>query len=130
MSSETIIVLGIDAVAKTALALGEKHVRRSAAALYVEGEMIMSASKPLVPVDTGALRSSGFVNPPAVSLGGFGKDVEVVLGYGGAAAGYAAIVHNDLSAKHTVGQALYLEEPSLAAIPGMPQRIADAAGGD
>ena len=58
-------------------------------ALYMEGERIMAASKQLVPVDLGILRSSGHVRLP-IELG---KTIIVELGYGGAAKEYALYVH-------------------------------------
>ena len=65
-------------------------VRLGSAALFQEGEKIMAKSKRRVPVFHGALRSSGHVQLPRRTSSG---DVEVVLGYGGAAASYAVFVH-------------------------------------
>ena len=106
-------------------------------ALYTEGEQIMSASKPLVPVDTGALRASGYVEQPAISE----DKVTVELGYGGPAAqqnpksgestdGYAIYVHENLEAHHRVGQAHYLSDPFYAAQGGMSERIAQRMKAD
>jgi hypothetical protein len=107
-----------------------KAPQAAAAALFQEGERVMAASKLLVPVDTGALRASGHVQPPRVE----GTLVRVELGYGGVAGatvggkyvGYAVYVHENLTAAHPVGKAKYLEEPMLAALPGMGQRIGKA----
>ena len=98
-----------------------------AAALTQTAETIMTVSKTdYVPVDTGALRASGFVEPPLWAAG----RVQVQLGFGGASAPYALIVHENLTARHTVGQAKYLEIPFLAAVRGMgavlAQRASDA----
>lgn len=60
------------------------------AALFQEANKIMAKSKPLVPVFHGALRSSGHVQLPRRTASG---DIEVVLGYGGAASDYAVFVH-------------------------------------
>lgn len=91
-----------------------------AAALYQECEATMAVSKAqYAPVETGALRSSGFVEPPKVS----GTTVVVRLGYGGAAKEYALIVHERLGVNHPVGQAKYLETPVLERLPGMATRI-------
>lgn len=77
--------------------------------LYRVGQQIMADSKSrYVPVDTGVLRASGYVEPPTQS----GNVVTVTLGYGGAAQAYATIQHEDLSLHHTVGQAKYLEIPA------------------
>lgn len=110
---------------------GESQVSRLGKALYVEAQRILAESQPLVPVDTGALRASGFVTPPERN----GDTVSVELGYGGpaaqvnaktgeSAAGYALYVHENLEAHHPVGQALYLATPFNAAQTGMSERIA------
>ena len=91
--------------------------------LVSEAEGIMSESKEkFVPVMTGALRGSGFVEPPKVQ----GGNMSVTLGFGGPAAPYAVIVHeNPRSGKpggkspggemyknfSRVGQWKYLEVP-------------------
>lgn len=76
-------------------------------AIYREGERMMTLSKLQVPVDTGTLRSTGSVSEPSM----LSQHPEVSLGYGGPAAPYALIVHEDLNAHHTVGKAKYLEDP-------------------
>jgi hypothetical protein len=84
-------------------------------------ETVMTASKrDYVPVDTGALRASGFVDAPLVTATG----ARVDLGFGGPAAPYAAIVHEDLLARHPVGQAKYLEIPLRAYVQGMAAVLA------
>jgi hypothetical protein len=88
--------------------------------LYLEAEGIMAQSKELVPVDTGALRSTGIVSPPVIE----GDLVSVELGYGGPAAPYAVIVHENLEAHHPHGMAKYLEVPFDAAKRGMLDRVA------
>lgn len=101
-----------------------------AGALYREGERIMEQSKRLVPVDTGALRSTGHTALPVRD----GNKITVTLGYGGPAGaafggrevGYAIYVHENLTARHKVGQAKYLEQPALEAVSGMATRIAAA----
>lgn len=100
-------------------------------ALYQEGVGILEASKGLVPVDTGALRSSGYTAEPVYD----GMTVTVDMGYGGPAAqinpktgestdGYALIVHENLDAFHKVGTAKFLEMPFDQATEGMAQRLA------
>lgn len=100
-------------------------------ALFAEGEAIMNASKRIVPVDTGALRSSGNVQLPKREAG----KVTVTLSYGGAAAPYAVAVHEipppprkspgGRSARHTPPQQYkFLEMPFRAAQVGMAQRLA------
>ena len=60
--------------------------------LYQFGEEVMAESKSRVPVDTGALMSTGKVAPPEES----GNVIKVTLGYGDEAAGYALYVHEAL----------------------------------
>lgn len=114
--------------------LGPSARKAAHKALYREGERIMARSKDeFVPVDLGALKSTGHVSFPKDVAG----VVEVTLGYGGPAGpgvqtrdgkdwvGYAVIVHEDLTARHPVGGAKYLERPVLEAMSGMESRLAD-----
>lgn len=131
---------------------GEAAAKRLGTALYREGRGILAQSQALVPVDTGALRASGYVTPPSRE----GNEIVVAIGYGGTAtqreapirgtfkvsdsgktggrqlhetagdpAKYAIYVHEDLQAFHKVGMAKYLEIPFNAALRGMVGRIAD-----
>lgn len=117
--------------------LGDKAISSLGKALYGEAQGIMAASEPLVPVDTGALRSSGYVTPPEED----GDRVVVYLGYGGPAAkinpktlestdGYAIYVHENLEAHHPVGCAKFLELPFNQATEGMGARIANTMRAD
>jgi hypothetical protein len=92
--------------------------RETAAALKKEAEITMTESKLEVPVDTGSLRNSGFVQAPKM----FNNNISVKLGYGGVATKvnpktgelttqYAIQVHEDLSVRHRVGKAKFLEDP-------------------
>lgn len=93
--------------------------RKAAGALYEIGNEVMAESKRLVPVDTGALKGSGYVTAPAVD----GGKIEVELGYGGPAAQYAVRQHEDLSLRHPGGgQAKFLEQPLTAL--DLPREIA------
>ena len=89
-----------------------------AKATYEELQDVLKDSLPLVPVDTGALRGSGYVAEPVIEDGHITDEV----GYGGVAtkinpktleptSAYALAVHENLEAHHTVGQAKYLEQP-------------------
>ena len=89
-------------------------------ALYAEAQEIMTASKEECPVDTGALRASGHVTLPVVTP----TTVSVEMGYGGVAIPYALRQHEEMSYRHTVGKAKYLEDPLRAAESGMLERIA------
>lgn len=103
------------------------------AALYQEAEELMTAAKRLTPVDEGNLRASGHVQLPVESATG----VSVTLGFGGPAGagnvggeantadvGYAVYVHEDLTARHPVGQAKYLEQPLTERREDFSERLA------
>lgn len=100
--------------------------------LYREGTEIQTASLPLVPVDTGALRSSSYVSEPERQA----DHIIVEVGFGGVAtkvnpktgeptSTYALIVHEDLEAHHHVGQAKFLTAAAEERMDGMSQRISD-----
>jgi len=112
---------GLRTVSRQLQAASESVVPTVGASLFQEAETILTLSKTdYVPVDTGALRASGFVEPPIIAS----SQVSVTLGFGGPAAPYAVIVHEDLTKRHTVGQAKYLEVPLKARLQGMPAVLA------
>ena len=82
---------------------------KGAQALRSVGEVYMTEAKRRTPVDTGVLRSSGHVVGPEQ----VGDSWQVRLVFGGPAAPYAAIVHENLNARHPVGQSKYLESVVL-----------------
>lgn len=87
------------------------------AALYQEAEAIMAESKKQVPVDTGRLRSTGYVAAPVFVR----RSPRVEMGYG---TDYAVYVHERTELHHTVGKAKYLEDPLKAATRGFVRRLA------
>ncbi len=103
-----------------------------APALFMEGEEIIAASKPLTPVLHGFLVSSGHVNLPEIN----GNSVSVEFGFGGVAGsgnqgetnssvvGYAVPVHEDLTKHHPVGGAKFLEIPLNERKSSMSERLA------
>lgn len=89
-----------------------------AGALFIEANNVMNESKEIVPVDTGYLRASGYVDLPREGPGG----INVEMGY---TAPYAIYVHENLNARHAPGkQAKFLEQPLMKAQEGMPERVA------
>ena len=102
--------------------LPQRVIDVTQAALYQEGELIMTEAKKECPVDTGTLRSSGYTAKPKWD----GARIVVELGFGGAAAPYAVYVHERLDLRHTVGKAKYLEDPTMAALPELPARLSTA----
>lgn len=101
--------------------LGDHAADDLGAELFMEAGGIISQGQGLTPVKTGALRGSGYVAEPER----VGDTVRVEMGFGGPAAPYALIVHEDLNAFHKVGEALFMAQPFRWAITGMSQRIAD-----
>jgi len=98
----------------------------AAAALYQEALVEQKESMKRTPVDVttkrggGTLRDSHQTSPPKWK----GQNLEVTIKVGGPAAGYAVIVHEDMEAHHTVGQAKFLESTILESAPFMLARIA------
>ena len=79
---------------------------------------ILEVSQPLVPVDTGALKRSGRVEPAPNGAS--------VLVYGGGDIDYAGIVHYKLGVNHPVGQAQYVGQPLRTERPERKQATARA----
>lgn len=120
-------ITGMEQMKARLLARAHDLQRQIPAALTAEAELIMSRSKVLVPVDTGVLRGSGFVDTPTRA----GNTHRIELGYGGAADAYALIVHERLDTAHAAPtQAKYLEQPLQEAAPGLMDRLATRIGFD
>lgn len=89
-------------------------------ALYMVAEEIMTDSKTnYVPVVTGALRRSGFVNKPIITT----NRVAVELGFGGSAISYALAVHERPNG-FGQGKNKYLIKPIRTASPNIAPRMA------
>jgi hypothetical protein len=120
-------VEGSDALLALLIRGGQFAGQAMGRALTEEAQMIFDESQRLVPVQYGALRSTGTIDGPKVT----GNGVEVEIGYGGPASGgedvgYALYVHERLDVTHdTPTQAKYLEGPVAAAVPGMAGRIGE-----
>jgi hypothetical protein len=85
----------------------------------VAEEIMTDAKMHYVPVDTGALRNSGFVNQPVLA----GNSVSVTLGFGGSTVVYAMSVH-EAPAHWGQGKNKYLYKPVAAAVPTLANRLA------
>lgn len=83
-------------------------------------EIEMKESQKLVPVDTGELKESDYQDSCTKRR----NDYVASFGY---TAEHAAIVHEDLSVFHRIGQAKYLEQPFNESAPYMPSRVFDYA---
>ncbi len=115
------VTVGLDAAIQAAAEMaGSKAIHALAGALYREALDIMADSKEEVPVDLGALRSSGHVKEPVVDS----TMVRVELGYGGAAIPYALEQHENLGLRHDDGKAKYLSDPLYAHANGLDDRLA------
>ena len=79
---------------------------------------ILEKSQPLVPVLTGALKSSGRVEPAPKGAS--------VLVYGGGKINYAGYVHYILTNKHPVGQAQFVGQPLRTEGPAREKATARA----
>lgn len=99
-------------------------------ALKEEADAIMEESRNQVPVDTGTLKESAYVEEPQVA----GNEIVVNFGYGGPndkvnpksgkpASEYAIYVHERTDLKHPTGKAKFLEDPLNNALRGMDERI-------
>lgn len=119
--SMTIEISGVPELLARLAVAPEVAVQAMASALYSEAQSILSDSQPLVPVETGTLRSSGAVELPAIA----GTEIEVVIGYGGAAQDYAIVQHEHVEFAHpNGGQAKFLEQPALEHAATMEIRLA------
>lgn len=86
--------------------------------LRLIGERIMTDSKEnYCPVDTGTMKGTGHVEEDPQKL-------KVDLVYGGPAAPYTINQHENLSYRHPVGEAKFLERPFNKAIPSIMPEIA------
>ena len=142
-------VLGLNAVIAKFKQLEQNLPAAVAAGLYEAASNIMDKSLSLVPVDTGALRSTGHVELPKID----GGHVSVEMGYGGPAGrngqavgagrapirkdgtpgkprtapssvGYATHVHERTDVNHPVGQAKFLEVPLVEGLPNVVTTVA------
>jgi hypothetical protein len=98
----------------------ETDVRNSfALALAEEASVVFARSQMLVPVDTGLLRSSGYVSPVQSD----GKTSYVEISYGGPASAYAMIVHEGFARHAEPTQRKYLEQPLYERAPTFSRNI-------
>jgi len=92
---------------------------RTAVGMRAAAEKIKGNSMALTPVDTSALRASHFVNVDTSPTG--------IVATVGATQFYAIFVHENLEARHPVGQAKFLETAIKEAIPTILRLIAKFA---
>jgi hypothetical protein len=110
-TSTTFTIIGLSKLLATVDSKIGKLPEKIPMALRSVGETYMTEAKRRTPVyhgplrQGGTLRASGHVQGPH----GSGRSSSVRLVFGGPAAPYAVFVHERLHARHTVGQAKYLE---------------------
>lgn len=115
----------------------ERLIKQANIFIKQEAELIMTDSKEQCPVDTGALRSSGYVDGDVTVTG---SNVSIKLGYGGVATqvnsktgepttSYALQVHENLESHHPVGKAKFLEDPFNAHQKDLSARFAESLKG-
>lgn len=89
-----------------------------------EAETIIGHAKEIVPLDLGPLRASA--DEVGVNVDATDTSVTVSFGFGGQASHYSIIQHENPVFRHAPGRTWkYLEHPTLAAIEGMEQRLAE-----
>ena len=94
-------------------------LQEAASAGFQELEIEMAEMQERTPVATGALKSTGFVNPPEIGR----HEATVTLGFGGPAIGYAIYVHENPDAFHPVGQAFFMTSVLDESAPHLAKRI-------
>lgn len=82
-------IQGMDAFITKLKQAKQAVVKGASRGMYRWAESVMTESKQIVPVDSGALMNTGKVMTPVVQ----GNQITVELGYGDEAVGYALIVH-------------------------------------
>lgn len=110
---------GMDKLNRLLVLGGAAAVKATGRALYWEANTAFNMSQGLVPVATGALKSSGRVDQPKYE----GRQIVVDIAYG---TPYALAVHENLESAHAAPtSAKYLEIPVVQQTDGMGSRIAD-----
>jgi hypothetical protein len=95
---------GLNDVEKAIRGIGEKVERDTAKILNEVGQPRVLKMKERTPVDDGHLKGSVRLSPAKRTTQG----AEVYWQAGGTTTAYALVQHEDMSLKHTVGQAKYI----------------------
>lgn len=114
-------VSGIDRMSERLAGLGQQLETALGDALRDELlSRVLPASQELVPVDTGDLRDTAYVDGPFIVEGGVG----VTFGYGDSDVNYALLQHENLDFAHpNGGQAKFAETALLAWTKDGPGRV-------
>ena len=115
-------VKGLDDILREQAAVMERLIGAAGAGLYAAGNRVMTTAKAgLVPVDQGVLRGSGYVTHPVRE----GDSAVVELGFGGPAADYAVVQHEEQGYAHEVGTFKYLEKATQQEADAVPRIVAE-----
>lgn len=96
--------------------LAAKAPVATAFGMYDAMQEVMLDAKSRAPVDTGAMRDSGYVTPPTVSSQ---KEVSIEAGFGGPSEEYVVRQHEDTSLNHPNGGEAKFFENALDAGRGL-----------
>jgi len=107
----------------------EKMTKEVARALKDSGDEIVRVALPLTPLDTGELRARSFNDGPLEFNGSYHQVVGYERHDRNYVDQYAVKVHEDLTARHSVGQAKYLEEAVNITAPKIGKYLAAKLGG-
>lgn len=115
-------LIGFEALERLTSAQQSDMVHRAVGmGLMQEAQLMMRDSLRMVPVDSGTLRRSNRILPLFREAGQW----TVLMGYGGAASGYALEQHENPDYKHTEGKSWkYLEIPVKRRVPDLELRLA------
>ena|SRR3990167_768171 len=96
--------------------LAKAYPKAAMDAVREEALDLKRRSQLIVPIDTGILKGSAFIEER-----GEGRTFEATVGY---SANYAIPVHERTEVKHPVGEAKFLEKPFQATIANYFERLA------
>lgn len=113
----TLRVQGINEVGANLRALTTRLPARAAQALNAVSEETMTDAKERTPVEFGTLRRSGMVADHATA-----RALQARLTFG---TDYAVFVHENLNARHRVGEAKFLERAVQATARDFARRIGE-----
>lgn len=120
MATDIKVTFDASEVVERLAALNKQLGSKLESALYGVGQKVRLDSMRRTPVDTGALKSSHTVSRPVTR----NDRISVTIGAGGPAADYAVYVHEDLSKRHPVGEAKFLEKAVLEEASTFDQDLA------
>ena len=120
MGKLKLTITGTDQIARKLRALASHTPESIVIGMYALAERIAADAVRRTPVDTGRLRSSGYVAPPSQT----GNKNKLEIGFG---TDYAVAVHERTDVTHEVGEAKFLEKAVMAKAKGSLSFIAKHA---